>query len=85
MERKIIEDSNWDYQLTEDESGKLFFEVICGTVAIYTITFELNQQEIEAWQKKGSDALRSLSYLVRDYPEDYLKRREKVRLTDLRC
>lgn len=76
MDRKVIEDSNWDYQLTEDDAGKLFFEVVCGTVAIYTITFELNPEEKEAWQKEGSSALRSLSYRVRDYPEEYLKRRE---------
>ncbi|HRG21168.1 MAG TPA: hypothetical protein PLQ57_09060 [Saprospiraceae bacterium] len=77
MERKIIEDSNWDYQLTEDESGKLYFEVICGTVAIYTIAFELNVHEIDAWRKEGPSALRTLSYRVRDYPEEYLQRREK--------
>ena len=75
MERKVIEDSNWDYQLTEDKNGVLFFEVICGTVAIYTITFELNANEIESWKKEGPPALRSLSYRVRDYPEEYLKRR----------
>lgn len=74
MQKKIITDSPWDYTLYEDATAQLHFEVVCGTVAIYTITFPLNADEKLAWETEGERALVHLAYRVRDYPEEYLLR-----------
>ena len=74
MARTVIAESTWDYILEQDTEGRYFFDVVCGTVAIYTIAFMLNNEEIEAWKKEGETALRHLAYKVRDYPEEYMKR-----------
>ena len=75
MQKKLIAESNWDYRLEADENDNLFLEVVCGTVAIYTITFQLNEVEKQDWLEKEETALRHLSYNVRDYPERYMQRR----------
>ena len=75
MDKKIIIDSPWNYTLYQDDAGVYTFEVVCGTVAIYTITFLLNEQETAAWEKEGEQALRHLTYRVRDYPKEYMSRR----------
>jgi hypothetical protein len=74
MARTVIAESVWDYILEQDLEGCYFFEVVCGTVAIYTIAFKLNDDEIAAWKKEGEIALRHLAYKVRDYPKEYMKR-----------
>ena len=46
-------EETWDYFLETDENGDFFFEAVCGTVAIYTIQFKLNEEEIFAWKTDG--------------------------------
>ena len=72
---KVLAESNWDYILEEDHEYNLYFEVVCGTVAIYTIKFILNDIEREIWYKEGTTGLRHLAYDVRDYPDRYLCRK----------
>ena len=74
MDRKIIFDRTWDFMLMQDEAGNYFFEVVCGTVGIYTIEFKLNKQEIDQWEKEGEIFLQHLSYKVRDNHDVYYKR-----------
>jgi len=76
MDKKRIFERTWDFILTRDEKGHYYFEVVCGTVAIYTIEFPLNKDEVEGWNSEGEIFLQHLSYKVRDYPEEYLKRRK---------
>lgn len=75
MARTKIIESTWDYLLEKDDNGDLIFEVVCGTVAIYTITFRLNDEEIKGWESEGEKFLRHLSYDVRDHPKEYMVRR----------
>ena len=75
MARTKIIESKWDYLLEKDDNGELILEVVCGTVAIYTITFRLNDKEVKAWESEGERFLRHLSYNVRDHPKEYLVRR----------
>ncbi len=75
MENKILAESAWDYSLESDAAGNLIFEVVCGTVGIYTIRFILNEDEINKWKTEGTTGLRHLAYGVRDYPEEYIKRK----------
>ncbi|MBK9257889.1 MAG: hypothetical protein IPM42_20735 [Saprospiraceae bacterium] len=75
MNKKLIVESTWDYYLESDDYGNLYFEVVCGTVAIYTITFLLNESEKLAWQLEGDIALKHLAYRVRDWPQEYILRK----------
>jgi hypothetical protein len=74
MDRTKIIESTWDYLLEKEENGDLIFEVVCGTVAIYTISFRLNDDEVKGWEQEGERFLRHLSYDVRDYPDNFMKR-----------
>lgn len=75
MARTKIIESTWDYLLEREDNGDLIFEVVCGTVAIYTIAFCLNDEEVKAWENEGEKFLKHLSYDVRDHPKEYLVRR----------
>ncbi|MCW1969217.1 MAG: hypothetical protein KIH69_013985 [Anaerolineae bacterium] len=74
MADEILFESTWDFQLYRDSAGRLIFDVVCGTVAIYTIAFPLNAEEIAGWEREGERFLKHLSYRVRDYPNEYLAR-----------
>jgi len=74
MDQKVISESTWNYTLYEDTTGELYFDVVCGTVAVYTIVFRLNEAEKQTWEAEGERALAHLAYRVRDYPEEYLAR-----------
>lgn len=65
---------NWDYILSQ-ENEDYFLEVICGTVAIYTICFKLDEDEKSRFLAEGESYLDQLAWRVRDWPEEYLKRR----------
>ena len=76
MDQKVVSESAWNYTLYQDTAGELFFDVVCGTVAVYTIVFRLNEAEKQSWEAEGERALNDLAWRVRDYPEEYLARRE---------
>ncbi len=65
---------NWDYILSQSEED-FILEVVCGTVAIYTITFKLDETERAGFEAEGERYLDHLAWKVRDYPEEYIKRR----------
>ena len=71
---KVLHESHCDYSLKEVE-GKLILSVVCGTTAVYDVTFPLNGQEQAAYAKQGKPYIESLVYRVRDYPDEYLDRR----------
>jgi len=77
MEIEKIFERNWDFLLTRDKTGQYYFEVVCGTVGIYTIEFPFTQDEVLSWEKEGELFLQHLSYKVRDYPEEYIIRRKQ--------
>lgn len=65
---------NCDYILFQDKTD-FILKVECGTVAVYTITFQLNEAEKAGFDADGEGFLDHLAWKVRDYPEEYLKRR----------
>ena len=72
---KAIEEETWFYILEhDDETGDYILDVACGTVAIYTIKFKLNEDEINNYLIDPS-SIRVLAYRVCDYPKEYLDRR----------
>lgn len=76
MYKKVISESLWNYTLYQDTTGELYFDVVCGTVAVYTIVFRLNAAEKQTWEAGGESALNNLAWRVRDYPEEYLAQQE---------
>lgn len=72
---KTIAEETWFYILEhDDETDEYFLDVVCGTVAIYTIKFKLNDDELKAYLADPS-SIRTLAYRVCDYPKEYLDRR----------
>lgn len=72
---KTIAEETWFYILEhDDETGEYILDVACGTVAIYTIKFKLNEDEINNYLIDPS-SIRVLAYRVCDYPKEYLDRR----------
>ncbi|TAE90773.1 MAG: hypothetical protein EAY81_00540 [Bacteroidetes bacterium] len=72
--KKTICESKSSFILEQDTSGHLFLSVECGTTEVYNISFKLNEAEVVLWQTQGEYFLESLSYQVRDNPDQYLKR-----------
>lgn len=74
MLTKIAEEA-WFYILEhDDETNEYFLDVVCGTVAIYTIKIKLNEEEVREYLADPS-SVRILAYRISDYPNEYLDRR----------
>lgn len=71
--KELLQD-HYNYTLYENE-GKLLLAVVCGTVAIFDLTIELNKAEKRQFDKEGQPFIASLADKVRYAPDDYLKRR----------
>ncbi|MBK9216088.1 MAG: hypothetical protein IPM59_10900 [Chloracidobacterium sp.] len=71
---ELLEEDNWFYSLERDtETGELFLEAVCGTVAIFTIRVKLDTAEIAAYEADAS-SIRALAYKIVDRPQDYIER-----------
>ena len=74
MLTKIAEEA-WFYILEhDDETNEYFLDVVCGTVAVYTIKIKLNESEVGEYLAEPS-SIRILAYRISDYPKEYLNRR----------
>ncbi|AEE49147.1 hypothetical protein [Haliscomenobacter hydrossis] len=67
-------DKNWDYIFSQD-GDDYFLDVVCGTVAVFTIQIKLDEVEKAKYLEKGEAYLDELAGDVRWYPAEYLKRR----------
>ena len=70
---EILIDKKEDYTLS-CATSQYYLNVTCGTTAVYTITFQLNEMEIATFLERGEAFLDDLAWRVRDYPEEYLER-----------
>lgn len=70
---KEILQEYYNYTLYENE-GKLLLSVVCGTVAVFDLTIELNKAEKLQFEKEGQSFIASLADKVRYAPDDYVKR-----------
>ena len=50
--KKVVAQGAWEYTLF-DVDGRLILEVVCGTVALFDMTIELNAEERAAWEANG--------------------------------
>ncbi len=70
-----IEEETWFYTLEYDgETDQYFLDVVCGTVAIFTIRIKLTPKEVAEYLEDPA-SIRGLAYSVVDHPADFLDRR----------
>lgn len=62
--------SNWNYTLTDD-NGKLILSVLAGTVGLYEIDIELNNDQVRLYQQDGKEYIDKLANDVRDHPGNF--------------
>ncbi len=71
---EILEEDTWFYSLErESETGEYFLEVVCGTVAIFTIRIRMSPAEVAAYEADPS-TVRALAYEILDHPHEYNNR-----------
>ncbi|MFC4095527.1 hypothetical protein [Euzebyella saccharophila] len=63
----------WDFTLFENKD-KLILSVLCGGVALYYVTFELNSLEESAFNKNGKSFITQLADKVREKPSLFRER-----------
>jgi len=74
MLNKVAEE-NWFYILEhDDETDDYFLDVVCGTVAVFTIKIMLTEREVEAY-KADATSIQTLAYSISDRPSEFLERR----------
>ncbi|MFN0200685.1 MAG: hypothetical protein ACKVTZ_04160 [Bacteroidia bacterium] len=64
---------SWQYTLSEQKE-KLILSVVCGSVGIYTVTFELSEEEHRLYEEKGEKYADELATQVVNQPELFLPR-----------
>lgn len=53
------------FALTEDQSGAIFLEVLCGGFAMYELEMQLSADEVAAYQMEGPSILSELAEKIR--------------------
>ncbi len=72
---KLLEDEHYFYSLWLDESsGERYLEVVCGRVAIFTITIRLTADETAKSDTEPA-FVRALAQEVSDSPDSFIARR----------
>lgn len=70
--REII-NKNWDYHFYE-KNNLFFLSVSCGSVAIFEIIIELNEDEINHYNLFGLDYIDNLAKLIQYSPSTFTNR-----------
>jgi len=63
----------WDYRFFK-KNEKFYLYVMCGTVAVYEINIELNEDEFLQYENLGLDYIDSLAKTIQFSPTLYSKR-----------
>ncbi|MBK7704872.1 MAG: hypothetical protein IPN69_13430 [Acidobacteria bacterium] len=71
---QVLASEHYFFDAWREDNGECFLEVLCGTVAIYTIKIKLTPEEIAAFERDPS-TLRSLADAVSYSPSSFLDRR----------
>lgn len=67
----------WTYILYDD-SGKLLFSVVCGSVGLFDRNIYLNANEIKAYDMNGEIYLDTLAEQIRKNPDKFESRHVKI-------
>jgi hypothetical protein len=57
---EVISERSWAWMLFH-EAGRYFLSVLCGTVGLYGVEIELNEQEIDGFKTSGDDFVSALA------------------------
>ena len=79
---KVIAEEPWAWMLLSNESGVLYLSVMCGTVGLYSIDFQLTDDEAADFHSTGRSAVDLLARDVSNQPFKY-QDRHMLRFTDL--
>lgn len=71
----VLADSPWDFTLYREDGDVLVLSVVCGTVGVFELDFELGPAERARWQAEGVDALVPLAEAIRNDPHSWSPRR----------
>ena len=71
--QNVLINKEWAYTLFE-QAGNLLLSVVCGTVAVFTVTVKLNPQEVRAFEQQGESFIDQLAQQIADDPQSYQHR-----------
>ena len=71
---EVLADSPWDFTLYREGGDVLVLSVVCGTVGVFELDFELGPTERARWEAEGIDALLPLAEAIRDDPHAWAPR-----------
>ena len=79
---KVVAEEPWAWMLFSDEEGALFLTVMCGSVGLYSVDFQLTDGEAASFATAGRSALESLARDV-SYQSSKYQGRHIANFTDL--
>ncbi|MFM8531941.1 MAG: hypothetical protein ACKOD2_20135 [Ilumatobacteraceae bacterium] len=61
---RVLHSEPWDFDLVEEDDGRLMLTVVCGTIGIFEVVIELNEDERTSFLEKGRDFVIDLKNLI---------------------
>lgn len=71
--KKLIE-KTWSYILYQTDDDNLILSVVCGTVGLYDVNIQLNDEEKDKFEKDGTEFIDELALDVSSNPPKYRNR-----------
>ncbi|MGO4223671.1 hypothetical protein AB4Y64_17690 [Lysobacter sp. TAF61] len=68
---KVIAEEPWAWMLFSNEDGALFLTAMCGSVGLYSVDFQLTEDEAASFSATGRSALEALARDVSYHPSKY--------------
>ncbi|MDQ3635091.1 MAG: hypothetical protein M3405_11375 [Acidobacteriota bacterium] len=75
---KEIIKKNWEYTLYQSDDNKLLLSVLCGTVALYDLVIQLNEEEKAKFEKDETEYLNNLAEDIRTNTSKYENRQVAI-------
>jgi len=69
----ILIKKDWDYTLYK-KNNQYFLEVICGSVALFEIKIQLNEEEISNYLEKGEVYIEEMARTIQENPSKWKER-----------
>lgn len=70
----VLHSVPWDFDLVEEDDGRLMLTVVCGTIGIFEVVIELNEDERTSLLEKGRDFVIDLKNLILEDPASFSDR-----------
>lgn len=71
---RVLHSEPWDFDLVEEDDGRLMLTVVCGTIGIFEVVIELNEDERTSFLEKGRDFVIDLKNLILEDPMSFSER-----------